>query len=100
MREEPVCLPPLAARTSPTSRASLSPVRPIAPLSGLAAACFTWTVASSFSQMRGTAKKKVGWISRRFAGTVSIDSAKLTWMPVAALFQVVKMRSATWLSGR
>ena len=95
-----MCFPPLAASVSPTSCAIFSPARPIAPLSGLAAACFTCTVASSFSQMRGTAKKKVGWISRRFAGTVSIDSAKFTWMPVAALFQVVKMRSATWLSGR
>ncbi len=66
----------------------------------LAADCLTWTVASSFSQIRGTAKKKVGWISRRFSGTVSMDSAKLTWMPVAALFQVVKIRSATWHSGR
>ena len=30
--------------------------------------------------MRGTPKKRVGWISRRFGGTVSIDSAKLTWV--------------------
>ena len=30
------------------------------------------------SQIRGTAKKMVGWISRRFCCTVSIDSAKLS----------------------
>ncbi len=69
-------------------------------LSRLARTSRVSTPASSFSQIRGTAKKKVGCTSRRFCGTVSIDSAKLTWMPAAALFQVVKIRSATWHSGR
>ncbi len=56
--------------------------------------------ASSFSQIRGTPKRIVGCTSRRFWGTVSIDSAKLTWVAAAALNQVVKIRSATWDSGR
>ena len=56
--------------------------------------------ASSFSQIRGTPKRMVGCTSRRFCGTVSIDSAKLTWVPAAALNQVVKIRSATCESGR
>ena len=56
--------------------------------------------ASSFSQMRGTPNRIVGCTSRRLTGTVSIDSAKLTWVPAAALNQVVKIRSATWASGR
>ena len=57
-------------------------------------------VAISFSQIRGTANRIVGCTSRRFCGTVSIDSAKLTWVPAPALNQVVKKRSATWHSGR
>ena len=56
--------------------------------------------ARSFSQIRGTPNRMVGWTSRRFCGTVSIDSAKLTWVPAAALNQVLKIRSATWHSGR
>jgi hypothetical protein len=58
------------------------------------------TVASTFSQIRGTPNRIVGWISRRLACTVSIDSAKLTCTPLAALNHVVKMRSATWHRGR
>ena len=34
--------------------------------------------ALSFSQMRGTAKKRVGCTSRRFVVTVSIDAQNLT----------------------
>ncbi len=58
------------------------------------------TPAMIFSQIRGTPNRMVGWTSRRFCWTVSIDSAKLTWTPTAALNQMVKMRSATWHSGR
>ena len=56
--------------------------------------------ASSFSQIRGTPNRMVGCTSRRFCGTVSMDSAKLTWVPAAALNQVLKIRSATCDSGR
>ena len=58
------------------------------------------TVACSFSQMRGTAKNRVGWTSRRFSCTVSIDSAKLRVVPADAEVQVENIRSATWHSGR
>ena len=58
------------------------------------------TPASSFSQMRGTPNRIVGCTSRRLTGTVSMDSAKLTCVPAAALNQVEKIRSATWASGR
>jgi hypothetical protein len=37
--------------------------------------------AFSFSQIRGTAKNSVGCTSRRFACTVSMDSAKCTSTP-------------------
>ena len=50
--------------------------------------------------MRGTAKNRVGWTSRRFTVTVSIDSAKLRLRPQETMCQVEKMRSATWHSGR
>ena len=53
------------------------------------------TPASTFSQIRGTPNRIVGCTSRRFACTVSIDSAKCTCTPEAALNHVVKMRSAT-----
>ena len=56
--------------------------------------------ARSFSQIRGTPNRMVGCTSRRFCGTVSMDSAKLTWVPAAALNQVLKIRSATCDSGR
>jgi hypothetical protein len=36
----------------------------------------------SFSQMRGTPRKKLGAISRMLVATVSIDSAKFTQPPV------------------
>ena len=65
-----------------------------------AAAILTSTAALSFSQMRGTAKKRVGWTSRMLMVTVSIDSAKCTTAPETALVQVVTARSATWQSGR
>ena len=58
------------------------------------------TPASTFSQMRGTPNRIVGCTSRRLACTVSIDSAKCTWIPALAENQVVKIRSATWHSGR
>ena len=58
------------------------------------------TAASTFSQMRGTPKRIVGCTSRRFSCTVSIDSAKCTWIPAHAENQVVKIRSAMWHSGR
>ena len=58
------------------------------------------TAARIFSQIRGTPNRIVGCTSRRFGCTVSIDSAKFTWTPAPALNQVVKMRSATWHSGR
>ncbi len=58
------------------------------------------TPASSFSQMRGTPNSTVGCTSTRLAGTVSIDSAKFTCVAAAALNHVLKMRSATWDSGR
>ena len=56
--------------------------------------------ACIFSQIRGTAKKRVGWTSRRLAWTVSIDSAKLSTVPSASMVQVEKIRSATWHNGR
>ena len=46
------------------------------------------TEACSFSQIRGTAKKIVGCTSRRFSLTVSIDSAKFSFTPDAAIVQV------------
>ena len=58
------------------------------------------TPARIFSQIRGTPNRIVGWTSRRLGCTVAIDSAKLTCTPAPALNQVVKMRSATWHSGR
>jgi hypothetical protein len=69
-------------------------------LSGDAFANRILTEARIFSQMRGTPKRMVGWISRRLACTVAMDSAKLTCTPAPALNQVVKTRSATWHSGR
>jgi hypothetical protein len=53
-----------------------------------------------FSQIRGTAKNIVGWISRRFSLTVSIDSAKFSTTPCDTMCQVENIRSATWHSGR
>jgi hypothetical protein len=69
-------------------------------LSQLAESIRIRTPASTFSQMRGTAKRIVGCTSRKLSWTVSIDSAKCTWMPALAENQVVKIRSATWHSGR
>ena len=40
------------------------------------------TPARTFSQIRGTAKKTAGATSRMLSGTVSMDSAKLTVLPV------------------
>ena len=57
-------------------------------------------MACSFSQIRGTAKNIVGWTSRRFPSTVSIDSAKLSTGPQRTRCHVEKIRSATWHSGR
>src|SRR5688572_14656881 len=58
------------------------------------------TTACSFSQMRGTAKNNVGWTSRRFVVTVSIDSAKLSTTPAPTMCHVENTRSATWQRGR
>src|SRR5207302_4637127 len=74
--------------------------RPRERLNQLAESIRIRTPARTFSQMRGTPKRMVGCTSRRFAGTVSMDSAKCTWIPEAAENQVVKIRSATWHSGR
>ena len=49
--------------------------------SGLASRDLIRISYCSFSQMRGTPKKKLGPISRRFCVTVSIDSAKYTTVP-------------------
>jgi len=49
--------------------------------SGLASRYLIKISYCSFSQMRGTPKKKLGPISRRFCVTVSIDSAKYTTVP-------------------
>ena len=72
----------------------------MARFSGDAEAIRISTVARTFSQMRGTAKNRVGWTSRRLSWTVSIDSAKWTWVPAAAFSHSVAIRSATWHSGR
>ena len=74
--------------------------RPNTRLSQVAESIRIRTPASTFSQMRGTPNRMVGCTSRRLACTVSIDSAKCTWMPAQAENQVVKTRSATWHSGR
>ena len=50
--------------------------------------------------MRGTAKKTVGATSRTFSGTVSTLSAKLATAPERSGRKAVKVRSATWQSGR
>ena len=54
----------------------------------------------SFSQMRGTPKKKLGPISRRLCVTASIDSAKLTTEPYTSCITGDISRSATWHSGK
>src|SRR5215211_7329892 len=76
------------------------PERYVRRLRGEALAARMVTPARIFSQIRGTPKRIVGCTSRKFAATVSIDSAKLTCTPPAALNQTVKIRSATWQSGR
>ena len=50
--------------------------------------------------MRGTAKKSAGATSRMSEGTVSRLSAKFTVAPVLSGLNTVKVRSATWQSGR
>ena len=95
-----VCRPPLATFSRPITEASFSPNRSHSRLNGEASAPLIITLAWSFSQMRGTAKKSVGWTSRRFAVTVSIDSAKLRQSPQETMCHVEKMRSATWHNGR
>ena len=50
--------------------------------------------------MRGTAKKVVGATSRMLSGTVSTLSAKLAMAPERSGRKAVKVRSATWQSGR
>ena len=80
--------------------ATRSQNRPNTRLSQVAWSIRICTPASTFSQIRGTPNRIVGCTSRRLACTVSIDSAKCTWMPALAENQVVKIRSATWHSGR
>jgi hypothetical protein len=58
------------------------------------------TPARIFSQIRGTPNRIVGWTSRRSWVTVAIDSPKWTVTPAPALNHTVKIRSATWHSGR
>ena len=58
------------------------------------------TLAIIFSQIRGTAKKKVGRISRMSMVTVSTLSAKLTVAPELMGKKTDIMRSATWQRGR
>ena len=95
-----VCEPPFSTRRDPIRSATPSQNAATLRLSQVAPESRISIPASSFSQIRGTPKRMVGCTSRRFCGTVSIDSAKLTWVPAAALNQVVKIRSATCESGR
>ncbi len=80
--------------------ATRSQNRVSARLTGEADSSLMSTWASTFSQMRGTPNRIVGCTSRRLAWTVSMDSAKFTCTPAAALNQTVNARSATWHSGR
>ena len=78
MRVRVVWLPPVLASCSPIWSAIRSQKRACARLSLAAPFSLVSTPASSFSQMRGTPNRMVGCTSRRFCGTVSIDSAKFT----------------------
>nr|BFE81208.1 hypothetical protein GCM10020093_038090 [Planobispora longispora] len=93
-------MPPVRTSSSPIRSAARSQNRVIARLSGEADSSRISTPASTFSQMRGTPNRIVGCTSRRLAWTVSMDSAKFTCTPAAALNQTVKARSATWHRGR
>ena len=95
-----VCRPPLSTLARPITPARKSPNPSHRRLNALASAPLIVTPAWSFSQIRGTAKNRVGWTSRRFSWTVSMDSAKLRVRPMWAAWNVEKMRSATWHSGR
>ena len=75
--------------------ASLSPIALKTRFTRLASFSLMRIVAWIFSQIRGTAKKRVGWISRRLTCTVSMDSAKLRVTPAPTIVHVEKMRSAT-----
>ncbi len=92
--------PPLATFSRPTTAASRIPSPSHTFLKGEESLALIITPAWSFSQIRGTAKKSVGWTSRKLACTVSMDSAKLTVRPISATWKVEKIRSATWHSGR
>ena len=87
--------PPLAIFSLPMTLARVSPKRNQSRLKGEESPPLIVTVACIFSQIRGTAKKRVGWISRRLSVTVSIDSAKLSWTLRDTRCQVEKTRSAT-----
>ena len=95
-----VCEPPLSTRRWPIRSATPSQNAADLRLSHVAPESRISMPASSFSQMRGTPNSTVGCTSRRLAGTVSIDSAKFTWVAAAALNHVLKIRSATCASGR
>ena len=95
-----LCTPPCATRRCPISSATPSQNRDTVRLNHEAPESRVSTPASSFSQIRGTPNRIVGCTSRRLAGTVSMDSAKLTCVPAAALNQVEKIRSATCAKGR
>ena len=67
------------------------------PLSGQLGRC---TASWNFSQTRGTAKKTVGWQSRRSSATVARLRANHVSPPTAIGAKSLIMRSAMWLSGR
>jgi hypothetical protein len=99
-RDFQVWTPPLAIRSLPTNFAICRPIANHSRLKSVASLPRMRMPAWIFSQMRGTAKKSVGWISRRFSCTVSMDSAKLSTDPNATDVHVEKIRSATWHRGR
>jgi hypothetical protein len=95
-----VWVPPFLIRSRPTNWAIFSPSPNHIRLKNVPSRPLMRIPAWIFSQIRGTAKNSVGWISRRFSCTVSIDSAKLSTGPNPTLVHVEKIRSATWHSGR
>ena len=92
--------PPLATFCRPITWARAIAKRRQTRLKKVASLPLMVTRACNRSQILGTAKNNVGWISRRFSVTVSIDSAKFRDGPAPTRVHVEKILSATWHSGR
>ena len=92
-----MCRPPVSTSRSPIPSATPSQNPATWRLSQEAPDNRISTPASSISQIRGTPNRIVGCTSARFCWTVSIDSAKLSDGPLAAIVHVEKIRSVELL---